>query len=127
MTTTMATTAKRPVFLNLIAIRLPVAGVMSIVHRITGVLMTLAVPALIYLLDLSLGSVKIPLSNIVGMLLGREPEQASWMKILHMFRLPKSITAILAGAALALSGLQMQTLFRNPLAGPFVLGIEQML
>jgi iron complex transport system permease protein len=78
----------------------------------------------IFLLDLSLGSVKIPLSNIVGMLLGREPEQSSWMKILHMFRLPKSITAILAGGALAVSGLQMQTLFRNPLAGPFVLGIN---
>ena len=50
----MATTAKRPVFLNLLVIRLPVAGVMSIIHRVTGVLMTLATPLLIYLLDLSL-------------------------------------------------------------------------
>jgi len=50
----MTATAKRPVFLNLLRIRLPVAGVMSIVHRATGVIMTLAVPALIWLLDLSL-------------------------------------------------------------------------
>lgn len=50
----MASTTKRPVFLNLFAIRLPVAGVMSIIHRITGVLMILATPVLIYLLDLSL-------------------------------------------------------------------------
>jgi iron complex transport system permease protein len=76
------------------------------------------------LLDLGLGSVRIPASSIIGMLFGREPAQASWMKILYLFRLPKAITALLAGSALALSGLQMQTLFRNPLAGPFVLGIN---
>jgi len=50
----MTATAKRPVFLNLVKIRLPVAGVMSIVHRATGVVMTLAAPFLIYLLDMSL-------------------------------------------------------------------------
>jgi len=78
----------------------------------------------LFLLDLSLGSVRIPAKSIIGMLFGREPAQDTWLKILHLFRLPKAITAILAGAALAVSGLQMQTLFRNPLAGPFVLGIN---
>jgi iron complex transport system permease protein len=78
----------------------------------------------LFFLDLSVGSVRIPAANILGMLFGRQPPQAAWLKILHMFRIPKAITAILAGAALAVSGLQMQTLFRNPLAGPFVLGIN---
>ena len=74
-------------------------------------------------MDISFGSVKIPLKDILKVLLGGEPERASWANIVLLFRLPKAITACLAGAALAVSGLQMQTLFRNPLAGPFVLGI----
>jgi iron complex transport system permease protein len=78
----------------------------------------------LFVIDLSLGSVKIPLESIIGMLFGREPEQDTWLKILHLFRLPKAITALLAGAGLAVAGLHMQTLFRNPLAGPFVLGIN---
>ena len=78
----------------------------------------------IFFLDLSVGSVRIPAQDIIGMLFGKEPQQAAWLKILYMFRLPKAITAVLAGAALAVSGLIMQTLFRNPLAGPFVLGIN---
>ena len=78
----------------------------------------------IFLLSLALGSVKIPLPEIVTILLGGEPERATWTKIILDIRLPRAITAVLAGAALAISGLQMQTLFRNPLAGPFVLGID---
>ena len=78
----------------------------------------------LFLMDLSLGSVKIPGRSILGMLFGQEPAQIAWLKILHLFRLPKAITALLAGAGLAVSGLHMQTLFRNPLAGPFVLGIN---
>lgn len=50
----MQETKPRPVFLNLIKIRLPIAGIMSIIHRVTGVVMVLAIPVLIYLLDLSL-------------------------------------------------------------------------
>lgn len=58
------------------------------------------------------------------MLTGTLTEKSSWHYILFEYRLPKAITAILTGAALSLSGLLMQTLFRNPLAGPFVLGIS---
>ena len=78
----------------------------------------------IFLLSLSLGSVKIPLEQIVTILFGGDAEKVSWATIVLKFRLPKAITAALAGAALAVSGLQMQTLFRNPLADPFVLGIS---
>jgi iron complex transport system permease protein len=78
----------------------------------------------IFLLDISVGSVKIPFSGTLKILFGARVEKESWSRILTLFRLPKAITALLAGAALAVSGLQMQTLFRNPLAGPFILGIS---
>jgi iron complex transport system permease protein len=77
-----------------------------------------------FLLDLALGSVSIPIQEVINILLGQEPEKATWANIILKFRLPKAVTAILAGAALGVSGLQMQTLFKNPLAGPFVLGIS---
>ncbi|MEH2243447.1 iron ABC transporter permease [Nostoc sp.] len=77
-----------------------------------------------FLLDLALGSVDIPINEVVKILLGLEPEKATWANIILKFRLPKALTATLAGAALGVSGLQMQTLFKNPLAGPFVLGIS---
>lgn len=77
-----------------------------------------------FLLDLALGSVDIPINEVVKILLGQEPEKATWANIIFKFRLPKALTATLAGAALGVSGLQMQTLFKNPLAGPFVLGIS---
>ncbi len=79
---------------------------------------------LVFLLSLALGSVRIPLDQILTVLLGGEPTKAAWASIVLKFRLPKAITAVLAGSALAVAGLQMQTLFRNPLAGPFVLGIN---
>ncbi len=78
----------------------------------------------VFLLDISVGSVKIPFSGTLKILFGVGVEKESWSRILTIFRLPKAITALLAGAALAVSGLQMQTLFRNPLAGPFILGIS---
>ncbi|MEH2421579.1 MAG: iron ABC transporter permease [Nostoc sp.] len=77
-----------------------------------------------FLLDLALGSVDIPINEVVKILLGQEPEKAIWANIILKFRLPKALSATLAGAALGVSGLQMQTLFKNPLAGPFVLGIS---
>ncbi|WP_138503577.1 FecCD family ABC transporter permease [Nostoc sp. PA-18-2419] len=77
-----------------------------------------------FLLDLALGSVHIPINEVVKILLGQQPEKATWANIILKFRLPKALTATLAGAALGVSGLQMQTLFKNPLAGPFVLGIS---
>lgn len=77
-----------------------------------------------FLLSLAIGSVSIPLREVITVLTGGEASRASWETIVLNFRLPKAITAVLAGAALAVSGLQMQTLFRNPLADPYVLGIS---
>lgn len=79
---------------------------------------------LAFALSLALGSVSIPLEQVVRVLLGGEGDKASWATILFDFRLPKAVTAALVGAALAVAGLQMQTLFRNPLADPFILGIS---
>ena len=75
-------------------------------------------------LNIGLGSVSIPFNQIFKGLIGQTLENDSWRYILFEYRLPKAITAILVGGGLALSGLLMQTLFRNPLAGPFVLGIS---
>lgn len=77
-----------------------------------------------FLLSLAVGSVNIPLREIITILTGGEATRAAWENIVLNFRLPKAVTAVLAGAALAVSGLQMQTLFRNPLADPYVLGIS---
>jgi iron complex transport system permease protein len=76
-----------------------------------------------FLLDILLGSVRIPAGDVIRILSGREPSQPEWMSIVLRFRLPKAFTAVLTGMALSVSGLQMQTIFRNPLAGPYVLGI----
>jgi len=76
------------------------------------------------MLNLSLGSVNIPFKEVLLSLLGDEGEKQSWIYIVQNYRLPKAITAILVGSGLSVSGLLMQTLFRNPLAGPFVLGIS---
>ncbi|MFA5298469.1 MAG: iron ABC transporter permease [Lutibacter sp.] len=79
---------------------------------------------LIFILNISLGSVHIPLKQIFLAFIDGEVEKESWKSILLNYRLPKAITAIIAGSGLSISGLLMQTLFRNPLAGPFVLGIS---
>jgi iron complex transport system permease protein len=79
---------------------------------------------LLFLLNLTLGSVQIPLSEIVKILFGGSSNEPVWVDILWNFRMTKAITCVLAGSALALGGLQMQTLFRNPLAGPDVLGLS---
>lgn len=79
---------------------------------------------LLFLLNLSLGSVAIPINQVARILAGATPDKEAWGHIILQFRLPKALTALAAGSALACSGLQMQTLFRNPLAGPFVLGIS---
>lgn len=77
-----------------------------------------------FLLSLAVGSVTIPLDEIITVLLGGEASRASWSAIVLNFRLPRALTAVLAGSALGVSGLMMQTFFRNPLAGPYVLGIS---
>ncbi len=76
------------------------------------------------LLNISLGSVGIPINEVISAIFGGETSNESWQYIILEYRLPKAITAIIAGGSLAISGLLMQTLFRNPLAGPFVLGLS---
>ena len=76
------------------------------------------------LINLSLGSVDIPLKSILYTLTGNDIAKESWQYIILQYRIPKAITAVLVGSGLSICGLLMQTLFRNPLAGPFVLGIS---
>lgn len=75
-------------------------------------------------LNISLGSVEIPFKEVLRVLFGGQISNESWQYIILDYRVPKGVTAILVGGGLAVSGLLMQTLFRNPLAGPFVLGIS---
>lgn len=82
-----------------------------------------AVAAVLFAVDLAVGSVSLPLGDVWAALTGGDVAQAT-AKIVREIRLLKAVTAVLAGMALAVSGLQMQTLFRNPLAGPYVLGIS---
>lgn len=77
-----------------------------------------------FFVNISFGSVSIPFEDILKSLSGGNPAKESWQTIILNFRLPKAITAILVGSGLSICGLLMQTLFRNPLAGPFVLGIS---
>jgi len=84
----------------------------------------LVILVILFITDLFLGSVKIPFSDIISILTGGNPSSETFKTIVLDFRLPKVITALIAGVALSVSGLQMQTIFRNPLAGPYVLGIS---
>nr|HMQ44726.1 iron chelate uptake ABC transporter family permease subunit [Mariniflexile sp.] len=79
---------------------------------------------LCFFANISLGSIYIPFKDVFYSLIGTATEQETWQHIIQNYRLPKAITAILVGSGLGISGLLMQTLFRNPLAGPFVLGIS---
>ena len=87
-------------------------------------------PALLLLLvllwagNLAYGTVSIPLGEVIRILLGDSVEQTAWQHIVLQSRLPQAVTALLVGASLAVSGLLLQTLFRNPLAGPSILGIS---
>ena len=87
----------------------------------------IALPVLLVLLfvaNLSLGSVRIPWLDVVAILVGKGSSNTVWTDIIWDFRMTKALTCILAGSALAIAGLQMQTLFRNALAGPDVLGLS---
>ena len=97
---------------------------MSAHHR-TAILFTvlLLLSAALFCLDLAVGSVAIPLRDVWAARTGGECPKAT-SKIVLDIRLIKAVVAVMAGAALSVSGLQMQTLFRNPLAGPYVLGIS---
>lgn len=82
--------------------------------------------SLLFLLviNISLGSVSIPIKDVFNSLTGGSASKETWEYIILNYRLPKAITAILVGMGLSVSGLLMQTLFRNPLAGPYVLGLS---
>jgi iron complex transport system permease protein len=88
--------------------------------RLAGLLLLLV---LAFLLDISVGSVKIPLRDVFRILFSSSSGDDTWRFIVDKIRVPKAFTAVLAGCGLSVSGLQMQTLFRNPLADPSVLGI----
>ncbi len=93
----------------------------------TGMKYSLLLAALILLLfvgNLVFGSVQIPPSATWDILLGRDVERESWKFILLEARIPQAVTALLCGASLAVTGLILQTLFNNPLAGPSILGIN---
>lgn len=92
-------------------------------YRISFVILLIAL-MLSVLVNISLGSVEIPFLDTLDAIFDGTTSNTSWDYIIWDYRIPKAITAILVGSGLALSGLLMQTLFRNPLAGPFVLGIS---
>lgn len=91
--------------------------------RLLPYLSVLLVAAL-FLANLLYGSVKIPASEVLTILFGGEATHPSWSYIIWESRLPQALTALLTGAALAASGLMLQTAFNNPLAGPDILGIN---
>jgi iron complex transport system permease protein len=78
----------------------------------------------LFLVNISLGAIRIPLNDVLQSILGGQASKTSWHYIIVNYRLPKAITAVLAGMGLSVGGLLMQTLFRNPLAGPDVLGLN---
>jgi ABC-type Fe3+-siderophore transport system, permease component len=80
--------------------------------------------AVLFVLNLLLGTVKIPVGDILATLMGSQEISEITRNIIWSSRVPQALTAMVAGAGLAVSGLQMQTVFRNPLAGPSVLGIS---
>ena len=79
---------------------------------------------LLFFVNISFGSVRIPVSETFQRLTGGQTSKETWDYIIVNYRLPKAVTAVLAGMGLSVSGLLMQTLFRNPLAGPYVLGLS---
>jgi iron complex transport system permease protein len=87
------------------------------------ILVLLSLFVIAFLLDVALGSVHIPVKEVLRILFSADAGNESWIYIIEKIRLPKALTAVLVGCGLSVSGLQMQTLFRNPLAGPSVLGI----
>ncbi len=99
-------------------------------HSLTKFVMLVALIVVFFVLNLLLGTVRIPLADVLGILTGTvNPDVPAeswtiWSNIVWSSRVPQALTATVAGAGLAVSGLQMQTVFRNPLAGPSVLGIS---
>ena len=92
-------------------------------NTILFLLLTLGL-VLLFFVNISFGSITIPFKEIYTSLTGGQASKSTWEYIIINYRLPKAITAALVGMGLSISGLLMQTLFRNPLAGPYVLGLS---
>jgi iron complex transport system permease protein len=90
---------------------------------IAFILIFVSIPVF-FILNLVLGTVSIPAGSVWNILSGAKEESVIWQNIIWKSRFPQTLTALVAGAGLSISGLQMQTLFRNPLAGPSELGIS---
>lgn len=89
----------------------------------TYLLLSLAL-LFLFAINIAFGAVRIPLNEVIKIIFGNSTEQNTWSYIILNSRLPQAITALLAGSSLAVSGLLLQTLFKNPLAGPSILGIS---
>ena len=85
--------------------------------------MLIASLPLLFMANMLLGSVDIPVTSVLDILLGKGDEPATWSNIILRTRMPQTMTAMACGAGLSVAGLLMQTAFRNPLAGPSVLGV----
>ena len=92
-------------------------------HTLSFTLILISI-LIFFILNLVLGTISIPLRSIGNILLGTGDESVIWQNIIWKSRFPQTLTALLAGAGLSISGLQMHTVFRNPLAGPSELGIS---
>jgi iron complex transport system permease protein len=93
--------------------------------RITRLFLALSLTLIAaFLLNISFGQVSIPLEEVITSLFGGQATKETWEYIIIYFRLPKAVMALLVGVGLSISGLIMQTFFRNPLAGPYVLGLS---
>lgn len=90
----------------------------------SSLLLLLLLVLVLTFLNISLGSVNIPFRDVLAVLFHGEVSNESWRYIIQEYRIPKALTSILAGSGLAVSGMLMQTMFRNPLAGPYVLGLS---
>ncbi len=90
----------------------------------TGFIAIAILIVILFGLNLILGTIEIPVGAVCDILLGRDSGEVVWEHIIFKSRMPQTITAIIAGAGLSISGLQMQTVFRNPLAGPSELGVS---
>lgn len=90
----------------------------------TQLILLLITLLLFFMVNISLGSVTIPLLETIKSLIGLTLNNETWQFIITQYRLPKAITAVIVGASLSIAGLLMQTMFKNPLAGPFVLGLS---
>lgn len=92
------------------------------IYLLFGLLFLLSI--ILFVLDVIFGSVSIPLAEFKHIIFGGGSASKAYELIIFQSRIPKALTAILCGIALSLSGLQMQALFRNPLAGPYILGVS---